>query len=89
MVPFEWSDGKKGAKMALTARVRNGHFVLDETPTELPEGTRVTLELVDLDDLDDEERERLNACLDEGLAESEAGTLIPQDEAFARLGWKR
>lgn len=43
------------------AHVKNGRLVLDE-PTDLPEGTEVTLSITDDDggDYDDEERERIN-----------------------------
>jgi len=61
------------------AVVRHGRLVLDE-PTDLPEGTPVELEEVDpykhLDpnvDLDSAEQERLDAAIDKGLAQLDAG----------------
>jgi hypothetical protein len=72
--------------MTLKAEVKNGHLVLDE-PTDLPEGTVVSLEVVQEEDpyahLDERgdpfegssaaERSRPNASIDRGLAEMKAG----------------
>jgi len=63
---------------ALKAHVRGGRLLLDE-PTDLPNGEVV--ELVPLDEvlasggdyLDAEERERLHASIDRGLADVHAG----------------
>ena len=49
----------------LKAHVRNGRLVLDE-PTDLPEGTEVTLAITD-DELDDEERARVIASIERPL----------------------
>lgn len=83
--------------MALKAKVKNGHLVLDE-PTDLPEGTVVSLEVVQDEDpyahLDERgdpfegssaaERPRLNASIDRGLAEMKAGKGRPLTD-FARV----
>ena len=74
----------------LRARVQNGRIVLDE-PTELPEGEVV--ELVPLDDvlaaggdyLDAEDRERLHASIDRGLADVEAGRTVDAGEVISEL----
>jgi hypothetical protein len=74
----------------LRARVQNGRIVLDE-PTQLPEGQ--VIELVPLDDvlagggdyLDAEDRERLHASIDRGLADVEAGRTVDADEVIAEL----
>lgn len=67
----------------MKARVKNGRLVLDE-PTELPEGTEVTLTIAD-DDMDDEERARLHAALERSMAQAKAGKLVDADEVIARL----
>jgi len=60
---------------ALKARVRGGRLVLDE-PTDLPEGTEVELVASDEDDLDPEERARLDAALERSMAQARAGQVI-------------
>ena len=65
--------------------MKNGRLVLDE-PTELPEGTEVTLAAVDeTDDMDDAERARLHASLRRSIAQAKAGQLIDGDEVIGRL----
>lgn len=74
----------------LRARVRNGRLVLDE-PTELPDGE--VIELVPLDDLlaaggdylDEDERQRLHASIDRGLADVEAGRTVEAASVIERL----
>ena len=69
----------------IRAIVRNGRLVVDE-PTGLPEGTVLHLVLDDEgDNLDQGERALLHAAIREGLAEAEAGRLIPADEFLAEL----
>lgn len=69
----------------IRAIVRNGRLVVDE-PTGLPEGTVLHLVLDDEgDNLDQSERALLHAAIREGLAEAEAGRLIPADEFLAEL----
>lgn len=71
--------------LALKARVRNGHLVLDE-PTDLPEGAEVQLVAVDTDDsLDEGERAALHAALDEGVVEDDAGDTVDADDVLAHL----
>lgn len=63
----------------MKARVHNGRFVIDE-PTDLPEGTEVSLVIDDGgDELDDEERARLHAALDQAARELEAGLAVPAE----------
>ena len=76
----------------LKATVRNGKLVVDETPTDLPEGTEVELVPVEppiddaTDDLDDEERAALHRELEESIAEVEAGAeLIDAEDVLAEL----
>jgi hypothetical protein len=74
----------------LKAHVRNGRLVLDE-PTDLPEGEVV--ELVPLDEvlarggdyLDDEERARLHASIERGIADVRAGRTVDARDVIARL----
>jgi hypothetical protein len=69
----------------IRAIVRNGRLVVDE-PTGLPEGTVLHLVLDDEgDNLDQGERALLHAAIREGLAEAEAGRLIPANEFLAEL----
>jgi len=67
----------------LTAHVKNGRLLLDE-PTDLPEGTEVTLSIAD-DELDDEDRARLHAALERSMAQARAGKLVDADDVIARL----
>lgn len=69
----------------LRARVTNGRIVLDE-PTELPEGT--VLELVpgvEVDALDDEDREKLHAAIRRGLEQGRSGAARPVEEALGDM----
>jgi len=69
------------------ARVKNGRLVLDE-PTDLPEGTEVTLSITDDDDVDemtDEERAELRAELQASVAEMKAGKGVDADVVLAEL----
>jgi len=73
---------------ALRARVQNGRIVLDEA-TDLPDGT--VLELVpgvELDDLADDDREKLHAAIRRGL-ERRQGEARPIDEALAEIRSRR
>jgi hypothetical protein len=71
--------------MGLRARVRNGRIVVDE-PTDLPEGTVLNLVLDDGDDeLGDDERRRLHAALEEGLAQLDADQGIPVGDVLRDL----
>ncbi len=72
------------AMRALKAHVRGGRLVLDE-PTELPEGTEVELTVVDDDDFEPEERERLHASLREGIRQMKAGQTVDAAAALAEL----
>jgi len=79
------------AMQALKAHVQNGRLVLDE-PTDLPEGEVVELVPVvndvlacDHDDLDDEERAALDAELEAGVRELDAGLGVSEKELWARL----
>jgi hypothetical protein len=67
------------------AHVKNGRLVMDE-PTDLPDGTELTLTLADEgDDLDDEERARLHESLRRGIAQAQAGQLVDADVVIGRL----
>ena len=70
--------------MTITARVQNGRLVLDE-PTPLPEGSVGELKVIDGDNLDDEERGRLHASIEEGLEDADAGRVISADESLRDL----
>jgi len=69
----------------LHARVQGGHIVVDES-TDLPEGTQLTLVMVDADDeMTPEERADLEAELDRGRVAIAAGRGISSDELLARV----
>jgi hypothetical protein len=69
----------------LRARVRAGQIVVQEK-TVLPEGTELTLVMVDADDeMTPEERADLQTGLERGRAAIAAGRGIPGDELLARL----
>ncbi len=78
----------------LHAVVKNGRLELDE-PTPLPEGQVFELVAIDkpidkpiddaTDELDDEERARLHASIDRGLADREAGRTVPASEVIEML----
>jgi hypothetical protein len=73
--------------MTLTLRghIENGKIVVDEG-VDLPEGTQVKLALVDeTDEVDDEDRARLHAALDESQAEIDRGEGVPASEVIAEL----
>ena len=69
---------------ALKAHLRGGRVVLDE-PTELPDGTEIELTVVEDDDFEPEERARLDAALDAGIAAACAGDLVDADEVIREL----
>lgn len=73
----------------LLARVEKGRLVLDE-PTDLPEGTVITLVADDEgDDLTDEERRALHEALAESWQSVEAGRLQPASAILAELRQRR
>jgi hypothetical protein len=74
---------------ALRARVRNGRIFLDE-PTDLPEGTVVELVPgVDVDELADEDREKLHAAIRRGLDQGRRGEVRPIEDALGEIRNKR
>ncbi len=72
------------AMQALKAHVKGGRLVLDE-PTDLPEGEVVELVPVDELDMDDDERERLDAALELSMSQARAGQLVDADEVIRKL----
>ena len=69
----------------LVAQVKNGRLTLDE-PTDLPDGTVVSLEISDeWDAIDDEERAALHASIREGIEDMEAGRTVDAKTAIAEL----
>jgi hypothetical protein len=73
----------------MKAVVKNGRLVLDE-PTKLPEGTVLFLSVGDgTDDLDDEERARLHACLERGIAQMRKGRTVPAEAVLEKLRRRR
>ena len=71
--------------MHIKARVENGRLKADE-PIDLPEGTEVTLYVVDGDDgLDDAEREELHRLLQESEEDVKAGRLVDAADVLKGL----
>jgi hypothetical protein len=68
----------------LKAHVMGGRVVLDE-PTDLPDGPEIELTVVEDDDFEPEERARLDAALDSGIAAARAGDLVDADEVIREL----
>jgi hypothetical protein len=69
----------------LKARVQHGRLVLDE-PTDRPDGEIVYLVALDEgDDLDTEERARLEDSLERSAVQARAGQVIDADEVIRRL----
>jgi len=67
------------------AQVHEGRLKLDE-PYDAPEGTEVDLAVLDDgDDLDQEERARLDAAIGRSHDEAQRGETIPADEVLAKL----
>jgi hypothetical protein len=70
----------------LRARVQNGQIVLEDPSTELPEGSQVRLTIVDdAGELDESEREKLDAALRRSLAQAKADQLVDADDVIDAL----
>jgi hypothetical protein len=66
-------------------RVENGRIHIDQ-PTDLPDGTELELVIADEgDELSPDERRALNAALEAGWAEVEAGEVQPASEVLDEL----
>lgn len=73
----------------LTGRVVNGRLVVDE-PTELPEGTEVSLAFIEaVGDLDEDEQAALEAALEESSASLRAGDRVAADDVVKELRARR
>lgn len=71
--------------LTLRAHVENGKVVVDEG-VDLPDGTSVKVAIVDDNDqLDDEDRARLHAALEQSQAELDRGEGIPVAQVLAEL----
>jgi hypothetical protein len=68
----------------LRARVRAGRIVVDE-PTDLPEGTELTVAVLDDDDMSDRERAELETSIEQGRADIAAGKGISAEDFLSRL----
>jgi len=75
----------------LKAHVKNGKLVLDDAPTDLPEGEVVELVPVDEvlarggDYLDDEEREKLHQSIERGIEDVKAGRTVEASKVIEKL----
>lgn len=69
----------------LRAFVRNRRLIMNE-PTDLPEGTEIELTAADsADELDEEERSRLHAALQQSWASAQAGRTFPAEKILRKL----
>ena len=69
---------------ALKAHVKNGQIVLDE-PVELPEGAVAEVRLLHQDEENPEERAAIDAAIDEGIDEFEAGQFVDDETVRAMI----
>jgi len=71
--------------MHIKGRVEDGRIRVDE-PSDLPEGTEVTLYVADVDDgLGDAEREELHRLLQESEEDVKAGRLVDAADVLKRI----
>ena len=69
----------------LHGRVEGGHIVVEES-TDLPEGTRLRLVVVDAEDeMTAEERAELEVEIERGRADIAAGAGISAEDLIARI----
>ncbi len=69
--------------LTLKARVVGGRVVVEDA-VDLPDETELRLLVVDGgDDLDDEDRARLHAALEESQRQVDRGEVVSADEVFA------
>jgi hypothetical protein len=75
--------------MGVRATVRNGRLTVDE-PVDLPDGTVLDLVIDDEgDDLDERDRQALNAAISRSLRDSAEGRTAPADEVLRKLRERR
>lgn len=75
--------------VSVRATVRNGRLVLDQ-PTDLPEGTVLDLVVDDEgDQLDDRERQALDAAITRSLEQSAQGRSAPVEQILDKLRARR
>jgi predicted house-cleaning noncanonical NTP pyrophosphatase (MazG superfamily) len=89
-----WPPRTEGIKLLsvmqpLKAHVKNGQLVLDDPDVNLPEGAEVELHLVEDDEFDPEERERLLQAIEESEEDIERGDYVDGMEFIAQLRAKR
>jgi hypothetical protein len=71
--------------MVFRGRVHAGRIVVEDS-VDLPEGAEVRLELVETpDDLDDEDRARLEAAMDRSRQQIAEGNGIPAEQVVSEL----
>ena len=73
---------------SLKATVRNGKLIVDETPTDLPEGTEVELVVVE-DEFESEDKARLLQSIEEGFEDIDRGNHMAGFDFIAQLRAKR
>jgi hypothetical protein len=69
----------------LRARVRNGRVLVDE-PTDLPDGAKVELLVLDAAaDTDEQEEAALEQSIERGLRQADGHQVVSVDEVLERL----
>ena len=84
-----WSYHGPIMLLTLRAHVDNGRIVVDES-VDLPEGAEVQIAVVDGgDQLDDEDRARLHAAIEQAQDELDRGNGIPAAQVLGDLRSRR
>lgn len=66
------------------AIVQGGRAIIEDVG-EYPDGTELEFAIVENDEMSVEERAKLDASIDRGIAECEAGLAIPAEDVLAEL----
>lgn len=73
----------EGMSSTLKAIVQGGRVIIEDV--DYPDGTELEIAIVGNDQMSAEEQVRLDASLERGLTQMEAGHTIPAEEVIASL----
>lgn len=68
----------------LKAIVKGGRAIIEDVG-DYPDGTVLDVAIVENDEMSAEERERLNASIDQGIDECERGLAVPAETVLAEM----
>lgn len=68
----------------LKAIVQGGRAIIEDVG-DYPDGTELELAVVEHDEMTEEERAKLNASIDRGIAQCEAGLAVPAEDVLAKM----